>query len=404
MPGAFLRVCVLACRRRRTPSRADSYETDHSGGYAAARVDAHFSGPPYTLGIEEELMIVEPAGLNLAGAIEPLLQACDDPEHVKSELLQSVVELCTSPHPDVAGAGAELRALRGRLTAAAERLELVVGSAGTHPFALWEEQRVVAQARYRELVSELRFVARQEIIFGLHVHVGLDDAEQAIHVANGMRTQVPLLLALSANSPYWRGQETGLASARMPIFRGFPRVGVPPFYAGWEDFERRIGFMTDAGLIEDYTWMWYDVRPHPNLGTVEIRAMDAQTRAEHTVGLAALVQAMVRELAEDFKAGGEITRLPDEFIDANRWLAARHGLNGELVDLPGTERVAARILARDLLERIAPHAQDLGGVDALEGVRDLIEQGTGSERQRVVYEANRDFAEVVREIVAATSA
>ena len=364
----------------------------------------NFTGPNYTIGIEEELMILDPESLGLANAIDALLEECGDPEHVKPELLESVVEIATGVARDTREAGEDLRRLRGSVAAAAERRGLCIGSAGTHPFARWEDQRVVAQDRYRELVDALRFVARQEIIFGLHVHVGIDDAEKAIHVANGMRTHVPILLALSANSPFWRARPTGLASARMPLFRGFPRVGVPPAYDGWEDFERRIDAMTEAGVIDDYTWMWYDVRPHPNLGTVEIRAMDAQTRVEHTLGLAALVQAMVHELAEGYDAGEALVHPTDELVDASRWLAARHGLDGELVDLPGTGRVAARDLARRLLERLEPHAQDLGSADELEAVRDLIERGNGAHRQRVVYDANQDFVEVVREVVQATSA
>ena len=363
----------------------------------------NFTGPDYTIGIEEELMILDPESYSLVNAIHALLEECDDPEHVKSELLESVVEIAIAPAKDMPEAGERLRALRTKVSVAAGRRGLCIGSGGTHPFAMWEDQRVVAQERYFELVDALRFVARQEIIFGLHVHVGIDGAEKAIHVANGMRTHVPMLLALSANSPFWRAQATGLASARMPIFRGFPRVGIPPAYDGWKDFEQRIGFMTEAGVIDDYTWMWYDVRPHPNLGTVEIRAMDAQTRVEHTLGLAALVQAMASELAEGYEAGTPLLHPSDEILDANRWLAARHGLEGELVDLPDTRRVATKELARRLLERLEPYAQDLGSASELEAVHDLIERGNGAHRQQVVYEANQDFTEVVRQVVKATS-
>ena len=190
----------------------------------------------------------------------------------------------------------------------AEGRGLAIGSAGTHPFAMWEDQRIVARARYRELVTALRFVARQELIFGMHVHVGVDDPDKAIHVANGMRVHLAVLLALSANSPFWRADATGLLSARTPIFRAFPRVGIPPHYRDWADYEREIAFMVRSGVIEDYTWLWYDVRPHPNFGTVEVRVCDSQTRVEHTLGLAALVQAMVKELAEHFDAGGSSAR------------------------------------------------------------------------------------------------
>jgi carboxylate-amine ligase len=269
---------------------------------------------------------------------------------------------------------------------------------------MWEDQRVSSRPRYRELIAALRFVARQEIIFGLHVHVGIDDPDKAIHVANGMRVHVPILFALAANSPYWRADATGFASTRMPIFRAFPRVGIPPFYDGWEDFERRIRFMMETGVIDDYTFLWYDVRPHPNFGTVEIRAMDAQTRVEHTLGLAAMIQAMVKELSEHYDEGKQLARYPYEMLDENKWLAARHGMAGELVDLPSRERVPAKELARRLHDRLREHAQDLGSAAELEGITDILERGNGAARQRVVYEANHDYLEVMQEIVEATRA
>jgi glutamate---cysteine ligase / carboxylate-amine ligase len=366
-------------------------------------VQSKFSGPSYTIGIEEELMILDPESLGLVNGIDALLEETDDADHVKPELLESVLEIATPPAPDTRTAGAELRRLRADVRAAAQRRGLAIGSAGTHPFALWEDQRVTQRERYRELVATLHFVARQELIFGLHVHVGLDDADKAIHVANGMRLHVPVLLALSANSPFWRARATGLASGRMPIFRTFPRVGMPPAYAGWDGFATQIEFLERCGVIEDYTWMWYDIRPHPNFGTVEVRAMDAQTRIEHTLGLAALVQAMVHELAEGYEDGGELPELSTEVLDENRWLAARFGLEGELVDLPSADRVPSRELARRLVDRLEPRARELGSAAELEGVRDLIEHGTGAERQTLVYETNEDFRDVLREIVDATA-
>ena len=365
-------------------------------------MEPKFSGPAYTVGIEEELMILEPSSYALVNAIDDLLEDSPDGE-IKPELLQSVLEISTKPCADLREASAALRALRRQVRDIGDRKGLCIGSAGTHPVALWEDQLVTRAPRYRDLVEALRFVARQEIIFGLHVHIGLDDADKAIHVANGMRVHVPILLALSANSPYWRGDDTGLASTRMPIFRAFPRVGIPPYYDGWEDFERRIGFMVDAGVMEDYTWLWYDVRPHPNFGTVEIRAMDAQTHVEHTLGLAALIQAMVKELCEHYDAGEKLRDYPYEMLDENKWLASRHGLEGELVDLPDRETVTSKALARRLYDRLKGHAEDLGAADALEGVLDLLEHGNGAFRQRKVYDANRDFNELLQDIVAATA-
>jgi carboxylate-amine ligase len=366
-------------------------------------VQPKFTGPSYTLGIEEELMILDSESYNLVNAIESLLEEAPDGE-IKPELMESVLEIATAPCDDARQAGDQLRALRRQVSEAAERHGLCIGSAGTHPFAMWEDQRISSAERYRELVSALRFVARQEIIFGLHVHVGIDDADKAIHISNGMRVHVPVLLALSANSPFWRAQATGLSSTRMPIFRAFPRTGMPPTYADWADYESRIGFMVDSGAIKDYTYLWYDVRPHPNFGTVEIRAMDAQTRIEHTLGLAALIQAMVKELAEHYDSGGELASYPHEMLEENRWLAARHGLEGQLVDLPHKRLVSTKELARRLFDRLRPHAQDLGAEREFDGIEDIIERGDGASRQRIVFEANHDFNEVVREIVAATAA
>ncbi len=365
-------------------------------------MEPKFTGPSFTIGIEEELMILDSESLALANAIEAILEEFGEGDSVKPELLEPVLEINTAPHPNTREAGEELRSLRRAVIAAAERRGLCIGSAGTHPFALWEDQRVSSGPRYRELIAALRFVARQEIIFGLHVHVGIDDADKAIHVANGMRVHVPILFALAANSPYWRADDTGFASTRMPIFRAFPRVGIPPYYEDWADYERRIGFMVESGVMEDYTYLWYDVRPHPNFGTVEIRAMDAQTRVEHTLALAALTQAMVKELAEHYEAGKQLARYPYEMLDENKWLAARHGMDGQLVDLPERRLVPAKELANRLYDRLREHAQDLGSADELEGIQDILERGNGAARQRVVYEANHDYAEVIQEIVEAT--
>jgi glutamate---cysteine ligase / carboxylate-amine ligase len=365
-------------------------------------VDHAFTGPSYTIGIEEELMIVDADSFELVNAVESLLEAAPAGE-IKPELMESVLEIATRPCANTAEAGAELRALRRQVRDTASGRGLAIGSAGTHPFAMWEDQRIAARSRYRELVSALRFVARQELIFGLHVHVGLDDPDKAIHVANGMRVHLPVLLALSANSPFWRGDGTGLASTRTPIFRAFPRVGVPPSYRDWSHYEREIEFMVSSGVMPDYTYLWYDVRPHPKLGTVEIRVCDAQTRVEHTLALAALVQAMVRELAEHYEAGLQLAEYPWQMLDENRWLAARHGLDGELVDLPSNERVATKALARRLVDRLRGHAQDLGSAHELDEIGDLLARGNGAARQVVVYEANHDLREVMGEIVAATS-
>jgi carboxylate-amine ligase len=368
-------------------------------------MEHRFTGPSYTIGIEEELMIVDSETLELQNSIEAMLDALPQAEgQVKPELMESVLEIATTPCRNTREAGAQLRDLRRLTQRTASELGLGIGSAGTHPFAMWEDQRIVARPRYRDLVAALRFVARQELIFGVHVHVGVDDPDKAIHVANGMRVHVPLLLALSANSPFWRADLTGLLSTRTPIFRAFPRVGIPPTYQSFEEYSARVGFMVESRVIEDYTYLWYDVRPHPNFGTVEIRVMDAQTRLEHTLGLAALVQAMVKELCEHFESGDELSTYPYEMLDENKWLAARHGLDGELVDLPTKDRVPTKELARRVIDRVRGHSEELGSESELAAIDDLLRRGNGAARQIVVYEANHDLREVVSEIVDKTSA
>src|SRR4051812_4375219 len=275
--------------------------------YSPRAMEHRFTGPDFTVGVEEELMIVDAETLDLVNAIESLLADATE-GFIKPELMESVLEIATDPCRDMGECARQLGNLRRQVRDMAAEKGLRIGSAGTHPFALWEDQRIVARPRYRDLVSALRFVARQELIFGMHVHVGIDDPDKAIYVANGMRLHVPLLVALSANSPFWRADATGLLSTRMPIFRAFPRVGIPPRYDHFADWSRRVEFLIASKVIEDYTYLWYDVRPHPKLGTVEVRVMDAQTRLEHTVGLAALVQALVKGLAEGFAAGEELSR------------------------------------------------------------------------------------------------
>jgi glutamate---cysteine ligase / carboxylate-amine ligase len=368
-------------------------------------MEHRFTGPSYTLGIEEELMIVDDETLDLSNSIERLLADLNEiPKEgeVKPELMEGVCEIATTPVENTIQAGDQLRSLRRTVNQVANQHGLAIGSAGTHPFALWEDQRIVARPRYRDLISGLQFVARQEIIFGIHVHVGVDDPDKAIHVTNGMRVHAPLLLALSANSPFWRGDNTGLDSTRTPVFRAFPRVGIPPRYDDFADWARRIEFMMQSKVIGDYTYLWYDVRPHPNFGTVEVRVMDSQTRVEHTLALAALVQAMVKELCEHYDEGGQLSRYPYEMLDENKWLAARHGLDAQLVDLPKKDRVPVPELTRRLMERLRPHAEQLGSEADFDCLEEILDRGNGASRQEVVYEANHDLREVVREILDAT--
>ena len=366
-------------------------------------MDHHFEGPRYTVGIEEELMILDSSSLDLVSAIELMLGEDPPSGEIKPELLESVLEISTSPCKDIQSAGAELASLRSLVRDRAQAQGLQIGASGTHPFGRWEDQRIVGHDRYRELVRSLGYVARQELVFGMHVHVGMADPDEAIYVANGLRPHLALLIALSANSPLLRGEPTGLMSSRVPVFRALPRVGLPPRFQSWGDFERRIETMSSCGMIEDYTYLWYDVRPHPRLGTVEIRAMDSQTRVEHTIALGALVVSLVKLLAEEFASGVEPLDPPWELLEENRWLAARHGLEAELFDHVAGVRRGAREMTEALAERLAPHARELGCYEQLGDVRDLLRKGNGALRQQMVYEANHDLRELVAEIIAATA-
>ena len=246
---------------------------------------------------------------------------------------------------------------------------MLLAASGTHPSALWEDQLIVEEPRYQELAAELGYIARQELIFGTHVHVGVTGPNKAIYIADGIRKHLPLLLALSANSPLWRGEVTGMMSSRTPVFRAFPRVGIPPHYGSWEIYSRRVKILMDAGVIPDYTYLWFDVRPHPSLGTVEVRVFDQQTRLENTVALAALVVALVHRYSTLFDDQEALVEVPTELIDDNKVRAALRGTDGELVDLPRPEQCAATDMANRLLEELREHAQEVGCEAELEGVR-----------------------------------
>jgi len=348
-------------------------------------------------------MILDASSFDLVNAIDSMLTQQPPSGEVKPEFLESVLEIATVPCPDVPTIAQELRGLRAFARERAHALGFEIGSAGTHPFARWEDQRVVSDDRYRGLVHSLGFIARQELVFGVHVHVGMADPEEAVYVANALRPYIPLLIALSANSPLWRGSPTGLASSRVPIFRAFPRVGLPPWFHDWPDFERRVETLTQSGAIDDYTFLWYDVRPHPRLGTIEIRAMDAQTRVEHTIALCAFIVSIVKLLTENAHERVPVADPPWEILDENRWLAARHGLDAELIDAASAERVGVRELTRSLLEQLEPHAAELHCAAELEGIDDLLRAGNGALRQQMVYDANHDLHELMSEIVARTA-
>ena len=297
----------------------------------------------------------------------------------------------------------DARGLRATLRDAAAERGAVIAGAGTHPFSRWEHQEVTEQERYRALLEEMRWVAEREVIFGLHVHVGVASADEAIAVASGLRTWLPELLALSANSPYWHGRDTGLASTRTKIFETFPRSGLPPAFASFEEFELLVERAVKTGSMPDYTFIWWDLRPHPTLGTLEVRIPDAQTRLESVAGIVALVQSLVATLADGFERGEKPQIQPVTLIDENKWRAARDGLNGMLIDLERDEERPAGDAVLALVERAEPAAERLGCREELAEVERLVQRGTGADEQRRVYEETSSFVAVAHRLAEGTS-
>ncbi len=365
------------------------------------------TGDPYTLGVEEEYMLLDSETFDLVQHVDTVLAAVAGHEleaRISSELMQSVVEITTPVCRSPADIERELAGLRSYVIGVAAEHGLRVGSAGTHPFSLFERQRITAKDRYRSLVDQMQYVARRELIFGMHIHVAVDGAEKAIQVVNGLLPHLSQLLALTASSPFWRGEPTGLASSRQMVFAAFPRSGPPPRFRDYNDYAEVVGQLERTGCIADYTHIWWDIRLHPRLGTVEIRVCDAVTRLEEAVALAAFCQSLVKDYSERFDRGEEIPSYHRILTTENKWLAARYGLDAPVMDLATgrRNRVPVAQLVRRTLRDLEPHARELGCERELEGIRAILARGNGAERQLRIFNANRDIVEVVREIADAT--
>jgi len=366
-------------------------------------------GAPYTLGVEEEYMLLDPETFDLVQHIDTVLAAVSGSEleaRINPELMQSVLEITTpvcSTASDVAGA---LRELRSFVGSTAKDQGMRFASAGTHPFSLFERQRITAKDRYRALVDQMQYVARRELIFGMHVHVAVDDPEKAVQVVNGLVAHLADLLALSASSPFWRGEPTGLASSRQMVFAAFPRSGVPPIFRDYDEFAQVVGQLERTGCIADYTHIWWDIRLHARLGTIEIRVCDAVTRMDDAVALAAYCQALVRYYADRYERGREIPTYHRILTTENKWLAGRYGLEAPIMDLATgrRNRVPVAQLVRRMLRELEPHARELGSDRELEGIREILAGGNGADRQLRVFNANRDIVELVSELADATEA
>jgi glutamate---cysteine ligase / carboxylate-amine ligase len=361
----------------------------------------------YTLGVEEEYMLLDGETFDLVQHIDTVLAAVAGHELetvINPELMQSVLEIATPVCRTPAEVADQLRRIRGYVCGIAHGQGMRVGSAGTHPFSLFERQRITARDRYRALVDQLQYVARRELIFGLHIHVAVDDPEKAIQVVNGLLPQLGPLLALSASSPFWRGEPTGLRSSRQMVFAAFPRSGPPPRFKSYAEYAEVVGQLEKTGCIADYSHIWWDIRLHPRLGTIEVRICDAVTRMEHVVALVAYCQALVKLYSERFDRGEEIPSYHRILTTENKWLAGRYGLEAPLMDLPTgrRNRVPVPQLIRRTLREIEPHARELGSERELEVIEEILANGNGADRQLRVFNANRDIVEVVSEIADAT--
>jgi glutamate---cysteine ligase / carboxylate-amine ligase len=326
----------------------------------------------YTIGLEEEVMLLETGVWSLAQRSDDVLPQLSPRlgPHVSAETHQGAIELATDPHETVGAAVGQLAELRAQLSAELEGLGLSAACAGTHPFALWNDTRVSPSSRYQLILRTMADLARREPTFALHVHVGVSEADDAIRLMNRLRVHLPLLLALSANSPFWQGRATGLASTRTPVFGAFPRTGIPRRYVSYEDWVATVDAMLRCGAFPEPTFLWWDVRPQPGLGTVEVRVMDAQTRVDTTAALCALVQSIARlELEDGYAPPGMLTAA--EILDENRFLALRDGIEANLLDPLSDGCRPARDQLDELLAAAGPHADALGCRPELETIAAL---------------------------------
>jgi carboxylate-amine ligase len=327
---------------------------------------------PWTVGVEEEVMLLDPGGWALASHADSVIARLtgDLAGHASLETHGSALELRTDPHTTVSDGLAQLEDLRGELARELAVVNLRAAAAGLHPFTLWQDTRISDGDRYRFLYGSMRELARREPTFALHVHVAVPDAESAMRALNRLRSHLPLLLALSANSPYWQGRETGLASARTPLFQAFPRVGIPRAFRDYEDYVSTIDLLLRCEAFPEPTFLWWDARLQPRFGTIEVRIMDAQTTVADSAALTALVQCLVRLEASEGSGADPAVDLP-EVLAENRFLAARDGVAASLIDARLGRRSPVPDVLDSVLAMCAPHSEELGCAEELQWTRNL---------------------------------
>src|ERR1044071_3953239 len=361
----------------------------------------------FTLGIEEELQIIDPETRELRSHIQQIL--ADGKiilkEQIKPELHQSIVEIGTEMCSDARDARRQITALRTELAKVAAQHGLVIASAGTRPSSHWMDQLITANARYATIINDLQQVARVCLTFGLHVHVGIPDREEAIDIMNQARYFLPHLYALSVNSPFWLGQNTGLKAYRQMIFERLPRTGIPDAFQSLSEYEDYLKLLVATKCIDNPKKIWWDVRLHPFFDTLEFRICDAQSRVDDTIALAALMQAIVFKLQKLRRDNVTFRNYPKRLIDENRWRAARYGIDGKLIDFGRKCEVDERQLVREMLDFLQDEIAELGNESEMAHIERIMREGAGADRQLMAWERTQDIMKtVVDQIVAETNA
>ena len=361
--------------------------------------------PTFTIGIEEEYQTVDPVTRDLRSHIHAeiiekgklLLQ-----ERVKAEMHQSVVEVGTSVCNNIKDAKVEVKKLRRDMITLARENGLRLAAAATHPFADWRVQEIYPDERYKNIVEDMQLVARANLIFGLHVHIGVEDRETAIHMMNHARYFVPHILALSTNSPFWLGMNTGLKSYRCKVFDKFPRTNIPDYFPSWGEYENFIKLLIKTGCIDNAKKIWWDIRPHPFFNTIEFRVCDIPMRVDETIALAALIQATVAKLYKLYSANQGFRLYRRALIMENKWRAARYGLDGKMIDFGKQTQVPVRDLILEYLDFIDDVVDELDSRSEIEYVHQIMEVGNGADRQLRVFHETGDLKKVVDFIIEET--
>jgi carboxylate-amine ligase len=363
--------------------------------------------PSFSLGIEEEYQTIDPETRDLRSHIQAeilekgqlILQ-----ELVKAEMHQSVVEVGTGVCKNIKEAKAEVKMLRRDIIRLAKESGLRLASVATHPFSDWRTQEIHPDERYKNIVEDMQLVARANLIFGLHVHIGIEDRETAIHMMNHARYFLPHLLALSTNSPFWLGMNTGLKSYRCKVFDKFPRTNIPDYFPSWGEYENFIKLLIKTNCIDNAKKIWWDIRPHPFYNTIEFRVCDIPMRADETIALAALIQATVAKLYKLHASNQGFRLYRRALLMENKWRAARYGMNGKLIDFGKQTEVPAKDLIREYLEFVDDVVDELDSREELDYIHTMLETGSGADRQLQVYQETGDLKKVVDYIIEETEA